>query len=66
MIHNFEKTERWQDKAGNTQKLGNNKLASPPLLFFTTHFSAFTINKLQSLPLWKFHISPFDKMLGSW
>jgi len=50
MIHNFENTERWEDKAGNTQKLGNGKLASPPLIF-TPHFSAFTINKLQSLPL---------------
>jgi len=51
MIHNFENTERWEDKAGNTQKLGNSKLASPPPLIFTPHFSAFTINKLQSLPL---------------
>jgi len=33
---------------------------------FTLHFSAFTINKLQSLPLWKFHTSSFDKMRGSW
>ena len=33
---------------------------------FMPHFSAFTINKLQSLPLWKFHIFPFDKMLSSW
>jgi len=66
MIHNFENTEWWEDKAGNTQKLGNSKLASPLLFIFTPHFSAFTINKLQSLPLWKFHAFPFDKMLGSW
>jgi len=51
MIHNFENTERWEDKAGNTQKLGNSKLASSLLFIFTPHFSAFTINKLQSLPL---------------
>jgi len=50
MIHNFENTERGEDKAGNTQKLGNGKVASPPLFSFTPHFSAFTINKLQSLP----------------
>jgi len=50
MIHKFENTERWEDKAGNTQKLGNSKLASPLLFIFTPHFSAFTISKLQSLP----------------
>jgi len=51
MIRNFENTERWEDKAGNTQKLGSSKLASPLLFIFTPHFFAFTINKLQSLPL---------------
>jgi len=24
------------------------------------------MSKLQSLPLWKFHTFPFDKMLDSW
>ena len=60
MIRNFENTERWEDKAGNTQKLGNSKLASPLPFIFTPHFSAFTINKLQKFtplkvshfPLW--------------
>ena len=33
---------------------------------FMPHFSVFTINKLQSLPLWKFHTFPFHTMLGSW
>ena len=32
MIRNFENTEKREDKASNTQKLGNSKLASPPLL----------------------------------
>jgi len=50
MIHNFENTEKREDKAGNTQKLGNGELASPPLFIFMPPFSAFTINKLQSLP----------------
>jgi len=31
MMHNFENTESWEDKASNTWKLGNSKLASPPL-----------------------------------
>jgi len=62
MIHNFENTESWEDKAGNTSKLGNSKLASPHFIF-APHFSVFTIHKLQSLPLWKFHLW---KMLGSW
>jgi len=31
------------------------------------YFSAFTINKLQSLPLFEsFTLYPSDKMLGSW
>jgi len=31
-IHNkqFEKTEYWEDKASNTEKLRDSKLASPP------------------------------------
>jgi len=60
MMHNFENTESWEDTAGNTQKLGNSKLASPHLIF-APHVSAFTINKLQSLPLWKFHTFPLWK-----
>jgi len=57
MIHNFENTESWEHMATNTLKLGNSKLASPHLIF-APNFSAFTINKLQSLPLWKFHTFP--------
>jgi len=30
MIHNFQNTEIWEDKASNTQKLIDSKLASPP------------------------------------
>ena len=41
-------------------------LASPPLLYFHTPFSAFTIYKLQNLPLWKFHTSPFEKIFVRW
>jgi len=33
---------------------------------FAPHFSAFTINNLQRLPLWKFHTFPSEKMLSSW
>jgi len=32
MIHNFENTKSWEDKVGDTQKLGNSKLASSPVL----------------------------------
>jgi len=38
MIQNFENTENWEDNAGNTYKLGNNKLASPPFLYFRAPF----------------------------
>jgi len=31
MVNNFENTESWEDKAGNTYNLGNSKLASPTL-----------------------------------
>jgi len=65
MIHNFENTERWENKADNIQKLGNSKLASPPLLIFTPHFSELTINKLQKFAPGKCHTFPFDEMLGS-
>ena len=30
MIHDFKNTEIWEDKASDTLKLGNSKLASPP------------------------------------
>ena len=50
MIHNFENTESWEDKASNTQKLSDTKLASPPhFSSFAFHFSAFTINKPECL-----------------
>jgi len=63
VIHNFKNTESWEDRASNTQKLSNSNLASHPLFIFTPHFSAFTINTLQSLPLWKFHTFPIEKCL---
>ena len=58
-------------KAGKT-RLATHKswaIASwhrPHFFILATHFSAFTINKLQSLPLWKFHTSPFEQMIDSW
>ena len=62
-MHNFENTESLEDKAGNTSKLGDSKLASPPLLYFVPDLSAFTMNKLQSFHLWKFHTFPIAKCL---
>ena len=59
------KHERWEDKAGN-KSWAITSWHRLHFFIFTPHFSAFTINKLQSLPLWKFHTFPFDKMLGSW
>jgi len=57
MIHNFENTESWEDKAGNTQKLGNSKLGgfdpTPSINYNVYPFESFTL-------------SPFEKMLGSW
>jgi len=38
IIHNFENTESWEDKAGNIQKLGNSKLASPTRIYFRAPF----------------------------
>jgi len=38
MIRNFKNTESWEDKAGNTSKLGDSKFASPPLLYFCAPF----------------------------
>jgi len=32
MIHNFENTETWEVKGGNTYKLGNSKLGSPKFI----------------------------------
>jgi len=60
-----------------TLKVGKTRLAThksqaiaswhcPHFSIFASHFSAFTINKPQNLPLWKFPTSPFEKMLGSW
>ena len=63
MTHNFENTESWEDMAGNTYKLGNSRLVSPHLFIFAPHFSAFAINKPQSLPFWKFQTNPFKKCL---
>jgi len=38
MIHNFENTESWEDKAGITWKFGNSKLASSTRLYFRAPF----------------------------
>jgi len=58
MIHNFENTESWEEKTGNTYKLGNSKLASPHFFIFAAHFSAFTGNS--------FTFTLFEKILSSW
>jgi len=34
MIRNFKNTESWEDKASNTLKLSESKVASPPSLAF--------------------------------
>ena len=60
MIHNFENTESWEDKAGNTSQ-ATASWHRPHLFIFAPHFYAFTI-----LPLWKFHTFLLRKMFGSW
>jgi len=66
MIRNFENIKSWEDKTGNTYKFGDRKLASPYFFIFAPHFSAFTMNKLQSFPFESFTLSSFEKMFGSW
>jgi len=57
MIHNFEITESWEDKAGNTLKLSISILASPPLYFHAPfpcihhqHTTTFTPLKVSHFP----------------
>ena len=60
MIHNFEKTESFEDKANITYK--SQAIASwhnPPLFYFVSHFPVFTIKKLECL-----HTFYPMKMLG--
>jgi len=38
MIKKICNTEKWEDKAGHTLKLGNSKLVSPPLFYFHASF----------------------------
>ena len=64
MIHNFEITESWEDKAGNTWKLSNSILASPPL-YFHAPFHSPSIH-YNVYPFKSFTLFPFDKMLGIW
>jgi len=60
MIQNFENTERWEDKAGNTKKLGKSKLASLPLLYFHPPFLCIHHQQKQTTKFtpWKFHTFP--------
>jgi len=61
MIRNFRNTESCEDKASNTQKLSDSKLATPPHFYsFEPHFSVLTINKLKSSS----HTFPSEKMLS--
>jgi len=60
MICNFEKTERWEDKASNTEKLGNGKLASPPLLYF---HAPFPVINYKVYPFKSFTLTPVMKCL---
>jgi len=67
MIHKYENTESWEDKTGNTWKLGNSKLASTPLLYFHDPFLCIHhqwTTKFESSE--SFTPSPFEKMVGSW
>jgi len=66
MIHNFENTEGWEEKAGNILKLGISKLSSSPILHFRIPFLCIHHQKIQSLPLSTFHTSPIEKTLGCW
>jgi len=50
MMHNFENTESWEDMA-KSKAITN---CHRPHFIVAPLFSAFTINKLHSLPLWKF------------
>jgi len=65
MIKNFENTERWEDKTGNTQQWAIASWHCLHFFIFTPHFPAFTNNKLLVYPFECFTLSPFDKMLGS-
>jgi len=72
MPHNLSRYKTLKTLKGGMSKLATNKswaIASLHRLhcfIFKPHFSAFTINKLESLSLWKFHTFSFDEMLGSW
>ena len=67
MIQNFENTERLEDKAGNTWKLGNPKLASPPTSLFSCPISLHSPSINYKLYLFEsFTLSHFDKMIGTW
>jgi len=64
MIQNFENTESWKDTAGNTQKLGNSKLASPPLVYFRAPFHCIHHQETTKLtPLKVSHFPPLKKCL---
>jgi len=54
MIYYFENTESWEDMS-KSQAISSWHC---PHFIFAPLFFAFTINKLHSLPLWKFHTSP--------
>ena len=66
LIHNFENTESWEDKAETHKRQAIASWHRPHLFIFAPHFSAFTINKLQRLPLSKFLTLPLREMFASW
>jgi len=61
MIHNFENTESWEDKAATNKSYATASWHRLHFLILAPHFSSFTINKLHCLPLWRFHTSPLWK-----
>jgi len=64
VIHNVENTKSWEDNAGNTQKLGNSNLASPPLLYFRALFLCIHHQQTTNFtPLKVSHLPPLKKCL---
>jgi len=57
MMHNFESTESWE--CWRHIKVRQQQVGITPTSLLSR--PAFTINKPQSLPLWKFHLFPLWK-----
>jgi len=65
MIQNFDNTEKWKNKAGNTEKLGNSKLASPPLFYSHAPFPCIHHQHTATFaPLKVSHFTPLIKFLA--